>query len=114
MTPIPFSLPDDGFTERKGSVRLIDGYVEIRLQTSLMGEFNKEERIFKIEAATLEDAHLTTGWFKDKICLAPKNDELFEGLPGFLEGEVKLSVWRKHRQAGLQLIDHLQRAIVGF
>ena len=114
MTPIPFTFPDDGFTELKGTVRLEDGYVVVRLQTSLMGEWNKEERMFKIEPSTLEDAELKKGLFRDRVCLVPKNLTLFEDLPGFLEGEVAFRVWRRNRKASHALVDAIQRAIVGF
>ena len=114
MAPIPFSLPDDGLTERKGTVRLGDEYLVLHIQTALMGEFNKRENIIKIEPSAIEDAELKKGLFRDVLYLIPKREDLFEAMPGVQLGAVGLKIWRKHRSRVEDLIEEIERRIVGF
>ncbi len=114
MPVIPFKLPDDGFTELKGTVRADDEFVILHLQTSFMGEFNKEQRVIKIEHKALEDAYLRKGVFRDRICLVPKGEELFKAIPGAHIGELVLKTSRRHRSDAEDLIETIDRQMVGF
>ncbi|MFT4605363.1 MAG: hypothetical protein ACI9W4_002102 [Rhodothermales bacterium] len=114
VTAIPFKLPDDGFTELIGTVRADDEFVILHVQTSLMGEWNKEERIIKIEIAAVEDVHLKTSFFGDKLCLVPKREESFQAVPGVQLGELVLKTRKKDRSAVESLVEAVDRGIVGF
>ncbi len=114
MPLIPFKLPDDGFTELKGTVRADDEFVILHIETSLMGEFNKKQRVVKIEHKALEDAYLKKGLIRDRICLVPKGEELFKAIPGTHIGELVLKTSRKNRADAYDLIETIVRQMVGF
>lgn len=114
MPLIPFKLPDDGFTELRGTVRADDEFVILHLETSFMGEFNKKQRVVKIEHEALEDAYLKKGLFRDRICLVPKAEELLKAIPGSHIGELVLKTSRRNRADAEDLIETIDRYMVGF
>ena len=105
MNSIPFWLPDiDAFTEVKGRVSLDDEFLVLEIETALFGEFDSEEQVIKIEPAALESIHLEEGLIKDHLCLRPKKHDLLQAAPGQHGHELRLKVWRNHRERVSALI----------
>ena len=99
MKSIPFTLPElnGGLTEITGRLYEEEEFLVLDVETALLGEFDKEGQVIKIEPAALRDIELDKGVFKDKLRLWPKKRTLLEALPGNYKGEVPLSIWKKHR-----------------
>ena len=106
MSSIPFSLPDinAGFTEIKGLVHLDDEFIVLEVETALLGEFNKDQQVIKVELAALKDIRLDRGLFRDRLCLRPKKPDLLEAVPGKHLGEVQLKIWSIHRSRAEALV----------
>lgn len=114
MSRIPFSLPElhHGTTEVRGVLYLEDEFLVFEIETSLFGEFNKEQKLIKIEPKALQAIRFETGIFKDRICIRPKKADLLEALPGTFLREVALKVWRQHRRNAEQLVETIQWRIL--
>lgn len=110
---VPFDLPDDGLIEIKGEAYLEGEFLVLVVTSSLMGEFNKDQQIIKIEPNALVEVRLERGIVRDKIYLRPKKRELLEVVPGTYETGLRLKVWKKHRRTAEALVDELERRLAG-
>lgn len=107
MQRLRFQLPDldAGFTEVSGVLYLDDEFLVFEIETALLGEFDKEQQVIKIEPAALKDIRLDRGIVRDKLCIRPKTDALLKALPGDHLGEVQLKVWSTNRRQAEQLVE---------
>ncbi len=110
MSSIPFQLPDihGGFTEIKGLLYLDEEFLVFEIETALMGEFNKEQQIIKVEPAALAEIRLDRGVFRDRLCIRPKKRELLQVIPGKHLGELQLKLWSKYRGQAEQLVEQVR------
>lgn len=110
MRSIPFTLPDDGFTEVNGTIYLDAEFLVFEVVTALLGEFDKEHQVIKIEPSALEYIYLDEGIFRDKLVIRPKKRDLLTAMPGTYVEALTLKIWNKHRTQAEQLVtDVLQR-----
>ena len=111
MHPIPFQLPDlnSGFTEVKGVLYLDDEFLVFRVETALLGEFDKEHQVIKIEPRALDEIRLEPGIFRDRLCVRPKKRELLTAMPGTYETELVLKIWNRHRARAEHLVADVRR-----
>ncbi len=96
MNRIPFTLPDDGLRELKGLVYIDEGFLIVKVESSLFGFLNKQQETVKIEAGALEDLLIKRGPFKDRLVIKPLGVELLDAIPGNHVDEVilRVSKWR--------------------
>ena len=111
MHRVPFNLPDVGLREIRGFVYLEDDFLVIELKNALMGEFDEEHELVKVEPSALESVRLVPGIFRDRLRLTPKKVDLLRAIPGDHASDVALRVWRKHREAAAGLVAALQARI---
>ena len=111
MDRIPFTLPDInyGLTEITGFLYLEQEFLVFEVETAVFGEFDKEQRIIKVEPSALEAVYLERGWLKDQLLIRPKKRELLEALPGDFASEVPLKIKRKHRRKTERLASILRK-----
>ena len=92
MNRIPFTLPDDGLRELKGLVYIDEGFLIVKVESSLFGLLDKQKETVKIEAGALEDLRIKRGPFKDRLVIRPLGVELLDAIPGNHIDEVILRV----------------------
>ena len=111
MRPIPFQLPDlhGGLTEIKGNLYLDDEFLVFDLETALLGEFDKEHQVIKIEPRALAEIRLDPGVFRDRLCVRPKKRDLLTAMPGTYGTELVLKIWTRHRARAEHLVADVRR-----
>ena len=109
MHSIPFQLPDEGLREISGSVYLDEDYLVFEVQDALMGEFDIDRQVIKIEPAALVAVRLDPGIIQDKLCIRPKKRDLFKVMPGTHYEELRLKIWSKYRGQAEQLVEEVRR-----
>ena len=112
MQGIPFTLPDIGLREIKGKIYLDEEYLILDVEDALMGEFDTEHQVIKIEISALKEIRLERGLFRDKLCLRPKKDELLTAIRGNYGVEIPLRIWKHHRRRTEDLVDEMRRRYV--
>jgi hypothetical protein len=95
---VKFWMPDSGLREIKGFLSLEDSRLVIDITDSLMGEWDKDHQVIKIEYDALREIGIDKGLFFDKLVIRPKSAQLLELIPGENPIEVNLRVWRRHRK----------------
>lgn len=95
---IPFHLPDSGFREIKGFLSLENDLLVIDITDSLMGEWDKDHQLIKVEFEALNDIGIEQHLFYDALVIRPKQSTLLELIPGDHTFEVAFRVWRVHRK----------------
>jgi hypothetical protein len=114
MDGIPFQLPDIGLREIHGTVSLDEEFLVFDVEDALVGEFDKEREIIKIEPAALREIRFDRGIIRDRICIRPKRDDLLVAMPGEYEKELQLKVWRTKRDDAERLVEAVaQRMATG-
>lgn len=109
MPGIPFHLPDEGLREISGKIFLDDEYLILEVQDALMGEFDKEHQVIKVDPAALDEIHLERGVVRDRLFIRPRKNDLLEAMPGKHGVELPLKIWRKHRRRLEDLVDEVKR-----
>ena len=110
---IPFRLPDAnlGFTEIKGIVYLEEEYLVFEVATGVSGGSKKKRQTIKIEPRALEAIRLDAGAFSSRLCVRPKERDLFRVMPGMYRGkeELKLKISNKYREEAERLVDAVRQ-----
>ena len=109
MRSLPFQLPDQFLREFKGRIYLEERFLVLEIEDSLIGEFDKEIRVVKIEPAALREIRLDRGIIRDRICMTPKNRQSLEDVPGFDSLEAQLKIWKKYRRESEELVEEVRR-----
>ncbi len=105
MNRIPFTLPDDGLREIKGLVYIDEGYLIVKVESTLLGLIDKDEQMVKIEPGALEDLHIKRGIVKDRLVIKPMGVELLDAIPGNHVDEVALKVSKRLHSKLKDLVD---------
>lgn len=114
MERIPFQLPDIGLREIHGKLSLDEEFLVFEVEDALIGEFDKEQSVIKVEPGALREVRLDRGIIRDRISIVPKGDELLTVMPGDYDEELPLKVWKTHRKRAEQLVeDVVQRMKTG-
>lgn len=109
MNSIPFQLPDIGLREISGTLSLDDEFLIFDVEDALVGEFDKDQFVIKIEPRALDAIRLARGIVRDRICVRPKKRDLLAVMPGEYAQELQLKVWRTHRRAAEKLVEAVRR-----
>lgn len=70
----------------------------IDVTDSLMGEWDKEHQLIKIEYDALNDIGIQRHLFYDALIVRPKQSVLLDLIPGDNTFDVAFRVWRIHRK----------------
>lgn len=106
QTSIPFKLPDVGMREISGEVYVEDEtFLVFAVEDALIGEFDRERQVIKVELRALDDLYLERGTFSDRLCIRPKKRDLLQVMPGKHERELKLKLRKKYRDEAARLVD---------
>lgn len=97
MNRIPFTLPDDGLREIKGMAYIDEGFLIIKVESSLLGLLDTDREIVKIEPGALESLEIKHGLFKDRLVIKPLGVELLDAIPGDHVDSIELKVSKKSR-----------------
>ncbi len=97
MNPVPFDLPDVGLREISGMLYVEMPYLVFEVTDGLLGEFDKDKQVIKIELNALDEVSLKLGVVRDKIIIRPKKSDLLEVIPGNYNDELVLKVWKTNR-----------------
>ncbi len=106
---IPFQLPDIGFREISGKLYLDDEFLVFEVQDALMGEFDIEQQVIKVELGAIKEMRLERRFIRDRLYIWPKNRELLKVMPGKYLGELCLKIWSKHRGEIERLLEDVER-----
>jgi hypothetical protein len=98
MNRIEFTLPDVGLREIRGMVYLEDGYLVLKVEDALMGEFDVDEHIIKVEPQALKYVRMRTGLLRDRLVIKPKRAKLLDLVPGKHTSTLELRVRRRDRE----------------
>jgi hypothetical protein len=105
MNRIKFTLPEVGLREISGLVYLEDGYLVLKVEDALMGEFDVDEEIIKVEPQALEYVRMRTGLLRDRLVIKPKRATLLDLVPGKHESTLELRIWRTKREKLEDLVE---------
>lgn len=105
MNRIRFTLPDVGLREISGLAYVDEGFLVLKVQNALMGEFDVEQETLKIEPGALEEVSVTRGLFRDRLIIRPRRPELLDAIPGEHVAALELRVSRKQRSELGALVD---------
>jgi hypothetical protein len=108
MTRIPFTLPDVGLREIRGSVYLTESFLILELEDALLGEWDKDVKTIEIEPAALVEIWLDRRLFRDRLVLRPTSRTLLDAVPGNHVREMSMQVWRWHRGDVSRLISEVR------
>lgn len=108
MDPIPFQLPDVGLREFHGTLSIDPEFLVFAVEDALIGEFDKERFVVKVEPKALADIRLEQGIIRDRIYVRPKKRDLLAVMPGRYANELPLTIWSIYRTRANQLIDVVQ------
>lgn len=108
MARIPFTLPDVGLREVRGSVYLTESFLILELEDSLLGEWDKDLTTIEIEPAVLAEIRLDRRLFRDRLVLRPTSRTLLDAVPGNHAREVALEIWRWRRDDVIRLISEVR------
>ncbi len=97
-------MPDIGLREIKGMLSLENGLLLIDITDSLMGEWDKDHQVIKIEYDALNEIGIAKGLFYDKLIIRPKRPQLLEMIPGEHPVDVELKVWKTKRKQLQELV----------
>ena len=109
MSSIPFQLPDVGLREIAGKLYLDEDFLTFYVEDALVGEFDKEQHVIKVEPSALQEVWLDHGVVQDRLYIRPKRDDLLKAMPGQYSGELCLKIWRKHRSRAEALVEELRQ-----
>ena len=109
MSSIPFQLPDVGLREISGRLYLDPDFLVFEVQDALVGEFDKEHQVIKIEPSAVREIRLERGIIRDQLCIRPKREDLLEMMPGTYQTELRLKLWSKYRRPAEQLVEEVRR-----
>jgi len=110
MIPIPFTLPDEGLHERKGTVTIEGSDLVIRIHEQFLGMIHSDHKEVHIDPGALSDAILRRGVFVDRLVIVPERGEQLSEVPGAKLGALELRVWRRHRAALEEIADFVDAA----
>lgn len=97
MNRIRFTLPDVGLREIRGLAYVDEGFLVLKVQDALMGEFDVTEETLKIEPGALAEVSVKHGLLRDRLILRPRRRELLDAIPGEHVTALELRVSRKQR-----------------
>jgi hypothetical protein len=113
MRPIPFELPDTGLREITGKLYVEEPYLVFEVTDGLLGAFDKENQVIKIEIDALDEIHFKKGIVKDKLYIRSKKRDLLDAMPGKYDGVLMLKIWKTHRPAAEEIRGLLQAHLSG-
>ena len=105
----PFDLPDIGLREISGTLSVDDEFLVFRVQDALIGEFDKEHFVIKVELRALQAVRFDRGIIRDRMCIRPKKRDLLAAMPGQYAEELQLKMWNIYRKDAEQLVEEVQR-----
>ena len=105
---IPFRLPDTGFKEIRGLVTVEEGFLVFDVQTSIGGEFWKEQELIKIELAALEEVRFEPGKMNDHLHVRPRTRALLDAMPGNYKYDLRLRIKKRYRDDAWELMSALE------
>lgn len=112
---VPVKLEDSlgGFAENAGLLRLDGETLVLEFDSRLGGlDFLKSEvKRFAIALAELESCRWKPGWLGGTIELGLRSMARLGEIPGAAQGEVKLTVARRHRDRALGLVSSVELAL---
>ena len=94
MGSVSFQLPDIGLRELHGTLSLDAEFLVFEVEDALVGEFDAERYVVKIEPKALADIRLEEGIIRDQICVRPKKRDLLAVMPGRYAEELPLTISR--------------------
>jgi hypothetical protein len=109
MGLVSFQLPDIGLRELHGTLSLDAEFLVFEVEDALVGEFDAERYVVKIEPKALADIRLEEGIIRDQICVRPKKRDLLAVMPGWYAEELPLTIWSIYRAPARQLVEAVQR-----
>ena len=109
MNSIPFDLPDIGLREISGTLSLDSEFLVFHVQDALVGEFDKEHFVIKVEPQALQAIRFDRGIIRDRMCIRPKKRDLLTAVPGQYADELQLKLWNIYRKDAEQLVEEVQR-----
>ncbi len=108
--PFKLSSTDMGFTEHEGLLYLENEFLVFDLQSGIAGGQKEDRHVIKVEPAALQDIEIKAGAVYDNLLIWPKKEKLLLAIPGnHKDGQIKLSVKRKHREALEKIVESAWR-----
>lgn len=112
MSSVPFTLPDAGLREVAGTIYLENDLIILEIETTLMGEWDPENKTIEIEPGALVEVRHERGFFRDGLVLRPRKRDLLSVVPGSHKEALKLKIKKRYREAAASLATTIQRMIV--
>jgi len=112
VSSVPFTLPDAGLREVAGTIYLENDLIILEIETTLMGEWDPENKTIEIEPGALVEVRHERGFFRDGLVLRPRKRDLLSVVPGSHKEALKLKIKKRYREAAASLATAIQRMIV--
>ena len=109
MSRVPFTLPDVGLREIKGMISVEDGYLEIRVNSKILGLIDEDVEVIKIEPSAIVLVQIKNGLFRNKLIITPKKSELLDLIPGDHAASVSFRIKNKYRTELAVLVAQLNQ-----
>lgn len=111
---LPFTIQNvfQGFAETEGmlSVDGTDLKLEFRTADSVVGLLKSGVREVRLPLETIQEISFRKGWFGCSLAIRVAEMRLASEVPNFKQGEIALSIARKHSQAASDLVSSIQFA----
>lgn len=112
METIPFTITNvyEGFAEVEGLARLEDDGLVLEFQTKdgIVGLIKSKVNEVRIPLEEIAGVEFQKKMFKASVLLRVRSMSLMSAIPGSRQGEVKLRIPRKHRDAAEELVSELE------
>ncbi len=109
MSRVPFTLPDVGLREVKGMISVEDDFLEIRVNSKILGLIDEDVDVIKIEPSAIVLVQIKNGLLKSKLILTPKKSELLDLIPGDHASSVSFKIKNKYRTELAVLVAQLNQ-----
>ena len=109
MTRIPFKIDSNHGHEISGLLFIEDEFLVFEVQMRRWSLYKEPKETVKAELAVIEHIRFAAGFFSDKIFIVPKRSALLEAIPGDHDGELKLNVAKRYRDAAADFVTTVLR-----
>jgi hypothetical protein len=109
---VPFKIQDvfEGLAETEGilSADGTDLTLEFRTADALIGLLKSGVREVKLPMGGIEEIALRKGWFRSSLVIRVAEMRAAADIPNFKQGEIRLSIAKRHSQAAADLVSSVQ------
>jgi len=108
IDPIPFKIPSIdsfGLKEADGLLKLDDQHIllELKEKDTILGVYESEVKEYDLAFSDIYSITVNKSFFRVTLSIQAKSMKLVEGIPGMVQGKLKINISKKHYKQAQKL-----------